>query len=98
MRVVGPERSPWSDPKELDDEASRGFWHRAELPRWALLLFVCLVLVVRGRVMLSMNDNLERDPDMYSELADNLHQGWTFGIFRLSRVSNQYELQPTAYR
>jgi hypothetical protein len=62
--------------------------------RWVLLTFLCLALVVRGRVMLGNLDSLERDPDAYRDVAWNVYFQGTLGFW--SDASSAIE--PTATR
>ena len=50
-----------------------------EPPRWLLLVFLCLVIFVRGRVVASLDTNgLWADPDGYSAVAANLVEHGAF--------------------
>ncbi|MBI3838183.1 MAG: hypothetical protein HY288_09665, partial [Planctomycetia bacterium] len=60
-------------------------------PRWILLTLLCLVLIVRWRVMIAFSDSLFRDPDGYGYMARQLYSSGT-----LSHGNTSYRL--TAYR
>ncbi len=63
-------------------------------PRWALLLLLCLALVVRGRVMLSLSDSLRPDPDAYRAVAWHIYEDGTFGLWQ----DSVGQVLPTASR
>jgi 4-amino-4-deoxy-L-arabinose transferase-like glycosyltransferase len=64
------------------------------MPRWVLLVLLCLVLTVRGRAMLSMVSSLENDPDSYLQVAAYLYDDHTFGLWQ----SEFRLMMPTASR
>jgi hypothetical protein len=49
--------------------------------RWVLLTFLCLALVVRGRMMLGNLDSLEKDPDAYRDAAGSVYFEHTLGFW-----------------
>jgi len=52
-------------------------------PRWSRiewLLACCLVLAVRGRVLIAAADRLEQDPDSYRLLGQTWSRTGTFGV------------------
>ncbi len=60
--------------------------------RWLLAAILLFTVVVRGGVLWAMRGNLEQDPDMYREIAENL---LVHGEFARGRGES---VQPTAYR
>lgn len=62
--------------------------------RWVLLTFLCLALVVRGRVMLGNLDSLEKDPDAYRDAAWNIYFEGTLGFWNDASSA----VEPTATR
>ncbi|HEV3137027.1 MAG TPA: glycosyltransferase family 39 protein [Pirellulales bacterium] len=50
-------------------------------PRWILLVLLCAVLIVRGRVMLSFSDSLNNDPDGYREVAWSIYNNGEFAVY-----------------
>jgi 4-amino-4-deoxy-L-arabinose transferase-like glycosyltransferase len=98
---VAAPQSPWDEKVTASDAAAssaRRSLGDGPLPRWVLLALVFVVLAVRGRVMLSMGDSLDQDPDAYREMAGSIYQDHTFGIWRYGAGSLVSSFQPTAYR
>jgi hypothetical protein len=62
-------------------------------PRWILLVLLCGVLIVRGRVMLSFSDSLFDDPDGYRNIAIRLYVNGEFAVW-----NGLTGLRLTAYR
>lgn len=62
--------------------------------RWVLLTLLCLALVVRGRMMLSNLDSLEKDPDAYRDVAWSIYFEHTLGLWNESSGA----VEPTATR
>jgi hypothetical protein len=60
--------------------------------RWLLAAILLFTALVRGGVLWGMRANLEQDPDMYREIAENL---LVHGEFALGQGES---VQPTAYR
>jgi hypothetical protein len=50
-------------------------------PRWLLLVLVCLVIYVRGQVVERFVDSLQRDPDAYANMSDQLARNHEFSIW-----------------
>jgi uncharacterized membrane protein YjdF len=68
----------------------RSTWPPRE--RWLLAAILLITALVRGGVLWAMRGNLEQDPDMYREIAENL---LVHGEFARGRGES---VQPTAYR
>ena len=73
---------------DMSEQSSR---RRQSAVALAVLLFV--TLAVRVGVLVAMQDNLQKDPDAYRNIAENLLQFRVFGTGSVLRSP-----QPTAYR
>lgn len=83
----------------METEAAAPMFHSprfsSRMPsRWVLLTFLCLALVVRGRMMLGNLDSLERDPDAYRDAAWSIYFERTLGLWNESSGA----VEPTATR
>jgi hypothetical protein len=77
-------------------DSPRTNWLSAEHLLLAGLLI--LTLVVRGSVLWAMRDNLNADPDLYREIAENLLQHGEFAVGKGEPGDDSAPLRPTAFR
>src|SRR5262245_10116997 len=77
-------------------EQRRANWLTAD--RLALAGLLVLTLLVRGGVLWAMRGNLEQDPDVYREIAENLLRHGEFARGKASENGPGEVITPTAYR
>src|SRR5438876_11866226 len=66
--------------------------------RLALAGLLVFTVLVRGSVLWAMRDNLQKDPDAYREIAENLVQHGEFAFGKASPEDGFSGVIPTAYR
>ena len=72
-----------------------------EPPRWVLMVLLCAVLVVRGRVMLAFSTTLDQDPGEFRNIAWRIYNNYTFGLYQsqfgmLTSTASRPPLYPLA--
>ncbi len=75
----GPMESDRDDPTAGKPKQTRPLIDRMP-PRWILLVLLCGVLIVRGRVLISFSDSLFDDPDGYRNIAGRLYSTGRFAV------------------